>query len=73
MLGNEENENYKKVTRGESRVDVRTQCIIMTVVGSGCHQKRKLIEFESSCIVISFLYIYLFIDAKRSFINLETS
>ena len=30
---------------------------------------RKVIEFESSCIVISLSYIYLIIDGKRSFIN----
>ena len=30
---------------------------------------RKVIEFESSCTVIFFSYIYLIIDGKRSFIN----
>ena len=34
---------------------------------------KKDIEFESSCIVICFSYIYLIIDGKRSFINLESS
>ena len=30
---------------------------------------RKVIEFESSSIVICFSYIYLIIDGKRSFIS----
>ena len=30
---------------------------------------KKVIEFESSCIVIYLSYIYLIIDVKRSFIN----
>ena len=41
MLGNEENENYKKVVSGKSRVDVGSQCIMMTLVVSGCHPEKK--------------------------------
>ena len=37
------------------------QCIIMTLTGGG-----GAIEFESSCIVIYFSYIYLGINGERS-------
>ena len=32
----------------------------------------KVIEFESSCVVICFSYIYLIVDRRRSFINLKS-
>ena len=64
--------------RAESHIDFRTQCVIMTLVGWGAITNDvlkfiKVIEFESSCIIICFSYIYLIIDGKRSFINQESS
>ena len=63
--------------RGESHIDFRTQCVIVTRAGGGgggiandVWKFRKVIEFESSCIVICVSYIYLVvIDGKKTFIN----
>ena len=58
--------------RGES------QCVITTLAWGGegreaftndVLKSRRIIEFESSFIVIGFSYIYLIIDKKRSFSN----
>ena len=63
--------------RGESCIDFRTQRLIMMLeVGGGgggaitndVLKFRKVIEFESSCIVICFYYIYL-ISLEKEFIN----
>ena len=68
--------------RGESHIDSRTQCVIITVVG-GTRERgvvandvlkiRKVIEFEISCIAMCFPYIYPIIDGERSFISEESS
>ena len=63
--------------KGESHIDFRTQCVIIKLAGVGTITNdvlkfRKVMEFESSCIEICFCYIYLIIDGKRSFINLES-
>ena len=42
------------------------------VITNNALKFRKVIEFESSYIVICFSYIYLTIDGKRSFINQES-
>ena len=60
--------------RGASHIDFRTQCVIMTLAGGGTVTNdvlkfRKVIEFESSCIVICFSYIYPIADGKRTFIS----
>ena len=60
------------MVKGESHIDFRTQSVIMTftsAVTNDVFEFRKVIKFESSCIIICFFYIYLFIDEKRSFIN----
>ena len=57
----------------ESHIDFRKQFIMTLAVGgkgggtitNDVLKFRKVIEFESSCIVISFSYIYLIIDLKR--------
>ena len=59
-----------------------TQCVIMTLAGedgggggvegtisNDVLKFRKVIEFESLCVVVCFSYIYLIIDGKISFIN----
>ena len=51
-----------------------TQCAIMTLfvvraIANDVLKFRKVIEFESLCIVICFSYIYLMIDRIKSFIN----
>ena len=56
--------------RGESYIDSHGQCIIMTLVSGGAITNyvlkfRKVIEFESSCFVVYFFYIYPIIDGKR--------
>ena len=74
--------NEMKVTRqickGESYIDFRAQCVIMMLAGEGGWgvaitndflKFRKVIEFESSCILICVSYIYLIIDPKKSFNN----
>ena len=50
----------------------------MTLAGGGAIindvlKFRKVLEFENSCIVICFSYVYLIIDEKRSFTNYEIS
>ena len=50
----------------------------MTLAGGGGYTNdvlkfRKVIEFESSRVVIYSSYIYLIIDRKRSFINQESN
>ena len=56
----------------------RMQCVIITLADGREKMElslttffkfRKVIEFESSSIVVCFSYIYLTIDGKRSFIN----
>ena len=64
---------YRQVT-GESHIDFRTQCVIMTFTGGGTItydvlKFRKAIEFESSCNVICFSYIFSMIDGKRPLIS----
>ena len=56
--------------RGESHIDFCMQCIIMIswlggTVTNDVLKFKKVIGFESSCIVIYFSYIYVFIDGKR--------
>ena len=46
--------------RDKSRINIRTHCAIINVL-----KFRKLVDFESSYIVISFSYIYAIIDGKR--------
>ena len=46
--------------RDKSRINIRTQCAIINVL-----KFRKLVDFKSSYIVISFSYIYAIIDGKR--------
>ena len=61
-----------KIIMGESHIDFRKQRVIMTLAGGreGTFSTfGKVIEFESSCIVICLSYTYLIIDRKRSFIN----
>ena len=43
------------------------------VINNDVLEFRKAIEFQSSSIVTCFIYIYLIIDGKRSFINLEST
>ena len=54
----------KELIRGQSHIDFRTQCVIMTLTGGGAITNdvlkfRKDIEFDSSCIVIHILFLYL--------------
>ena len=63
--------------RGELHIDFRTECVTMTLtsgadITNDVLKFRKVIEFESSCIVICFSYIYLIVDGKRSFISYES-
>ena len=63
--------------KGESHIDFHTQCVITTLAGGKKGEAiindvlnfRKFIQFEKSCIVISFFHIYLIFDRKRSFNN----
>ena len=63
--------------RGESHINFCTQYAIMTLVGERRGEPitndvlkiRKIIEFQSSCIVIYFSDIYLITDGKISFSN----
>ena len=59
--------NYS--SKGKSHIDFRTQHIIMMLAGgevitNGVLKFRKVVEFESSCILICFSYVYLTIDGK---------
>ena len=59
--------------RGESHINFRTRCVIMTLAGrctitNDVLKFGKVIEFESSCIAICFSYIYRISDGK-TFIN----
>ena len=61
-----------KTIRDEPYINFCTQCVIMTLVGGegkatndDVLQFRKILKFESSCIVMCFSYIYLIIDEKR--------
>ena len=61
-----------QLLRGESYIDFRTHCVIMTfvwVVTNAVLKFKKFIEFESWCIVICFSYIYQIIDGVGSFVN----
>ena len=62
-----------QLNKGESHIDFRTQCVIITLEGGKSISKdilkfRKFMEFQNSWIVIYLCYIYLIIDGKRSFI-----
>ena len=62
-----------QLNKGESHIDFRMQCVIITLEGGKSISKdilkfRKFMEFQNSWIVIYLCYIYLIIDGKRSFI-----
>ena len=63
-LPNPESKIYVRV---ESHIDFPTQCLIMTLASGGAITNdnlkfRKVIEFQSSCILNYVSYIYIIVD-----------
>ena len=59
---------------GESHIDFCRQCVIIRLAVGGTITNdvlkfRKIIEFQSSCITISFSYVCVITDGKNSFIS----